>query len=119
MWTRSSLSLAVFLFLTASSFQSDSIPTSERTALLALYESTSGEKWHHSDNWMGPSGTEGSWYGVTVEDGHVTSLILDSNEVHGTIPPDLGELTELRTLSLYGRQHCVLPGWPPVTRMSW
>lgn len=31
-----------------------------------------------------PPGTEGSWYGVTVEDGHVTSLILDSNEVNGT-----------------------------------
>ena len=110
---RSSLSLAVFLLLTANSFQNNFIPGSERTALLALYESTQGEKWHRSDNWMGPPGTEDSWYGVTVEDGHVTSLILNSNEVNGTIPPDLGRLAELRTLSLYGRQYSPVPGWPP------
>ena len=40
------------------------IPETERDALIAIYESTDGEGWDRKDNWLGPPGSEPSWYGV-------------------------------------------------------
>ena len=40
------------------------------------------------------------WYGVTVENEKVTKLELGSNNLNGTIPSQIGNLTSLETLSL-------------------
>ncbi len=41
-----------------------------------------------------------SWHGVTCASGHVTQLSLASNSLTGTIPSDLGDLTNLTYLRL-------------------
>ena len=69
------------------------IPEIERDALVAIYNSTDGEGWYRADDWLGPPGSEPSWYGVTVENGHVTGLDLSSNYLEGTLPPEIGYAT--------------------------
>ena len=40
------------------------------------------------------------WYGVNVENGHVTQLSLEGINLVGTIPSSLGNLTYLQDLDL-------------------
>jgi Leucine-rich repeat (LRR) protein len=80
------------------------IPDQEREALVALYNSTNGGNWHTKISWLGPKGTEGTWYGVTVEKiagtDHVTQISLDENNLSGNIPGELGNLSNLKYLYL-------------------
>lgn len=76
------------------------IPKHECAALLAFYESTGGETWKDQRGWL-VSHTPCSWFGVGCIDGHVTSLAINYNELSGQLPPELVQLSELRTLSLY------------------
>ena len=76
------------------------ISSVERSALIALYNSTDGANWKNNFGWMGAAGTECFWSGVTCSSGSVSSLSLDSNLLTGTIPAELGNLTSLNYLSL-------------------
>lgn len=73
--------------------------------LVALFKSTNGAKWRNNFNWSEsenpPTAAEfDNWYGVTVSNNRVTHLHLGSNSLSGTIPPELGQLSELVFLSL-------------------
>ena len=47
----------------------------------------------------------GEWYGVvTNADGRVSWLNLGANQLSGSIPPELGNLTNLTLLALGGNQ---------------
>jgi Leucine-rich repeat (LRR) protein len=93
-------SLVCFTSLTTHSFAQGLIPDAERSALIALYEATGGANWHSRTNWLGAAGTEDTWYGVKVENGHVIELDLSGNGLVGTIPSSLGDLTQLNRLLL-------------------
>ena len=74
-------------------------------ALVALYKATNGADWRNNFNWSAsespPTAAEfDNWYGVTVSDNRVTHLHLGSNSLSGSIPPELGSLSELVALSL-------------------
>ena len=92
---------------TPSAHASTPVPTPETTdrdALVAFYHATDGDNWTNNDNWLSdaPSGT---WYGVTTDDsGRVIELVLWFNNLSGTIPPELGDLTALTELNLRGNQ---------------
>ncbi|MEO8460425.1 MAG: hypothetical protein ABI451_07845 [Dokdonella sp.] len=64
------------------------IPQSERDVLTALYTSTAGASWNNSSGWNGAAGTECTWYRVTCDgaQSHVTRIVLDSNNLTGTLP---------------------------------
>ena len=69
--------------------------TLERKALMAFYHATDGPNWRWSDNW-GTDAPLDQWYGVSVdENGHVFELWLFENHMSGSIPPELGNLTNL------------------------
>ena len=71
-----------------------------REALIALYNATDGANWRDRTNWLG-SERLWFWHGVTTNaDGFVTELVLDDNNLSGTLPPELGDLTQLRRLVL-------------------
>src|SRR4051794_3281458 len=79
------------------------IPSTERDALVALYQSTNGQGWTDHTNWLGAIGTECDWYGVDCDEqlAHVTELSLYSNNLAGTLPPDLRKLTALQELQVW------------------
>ena len=61
------------------------ISSIERDALIALYNSTDGANWANNTNWLGAPGTEGTWYGVTLDAGgnYVVWLDLRNNQLNG------------------------------------
>lgn len=74
------------------------IPPSERAALIALYNATDGANWTDNTNWL--SGDESSWAGVSTTGCNVTGLFFQNNNLNGSLPVELGDLTELTTLSI-------------------
>ncbi len=75
----------------------------DRAALEALYRATAGDSWDNNDNWMSSDAPIGEWYGVTTDNsGRVIRLDLYSNDLSGSIPAELGNLTNLTLLSLRG-----------------
>lgn len=66
-------------------------------ALVVLYDSTSGAGWWNNSNWL--SGALNTWYGLTVTGGAVTSINLSGNNLIGTLPAEIGNLTSLTNLS--------------------
>lgn len=78
------------------------IPDIERRALVALYQDTNGSNWNTKSNWLGAAGSEDTWYGIHITSGNVTSIDLADNNLVGSIPPELSDLTELKELRLGG-----------------
>ena len=76
------------------------VPKLERDSLIALYTSTAGIDWENSTNWNGPPGTECDWYGVYCSNSSVYYINLSNNQLKGTIPSEIGNLQNLRNLTL-------------------
>ena len=77
---------------------------SDRAALVALYNATDGDNWANNIGWL-TDAPIGRWHGVTTDNnGRVTSLFLDSNQLTGAIPAELGNLSNLAGLDLVGNQ---------------
>ena len=74
----------------------------DRAALMALYEATDGKNWTDSANW-GTDEPFDYWHGVvTDEAGRVAKLDLHINNLSGPMPPELGDVSNLRVLVLEG-----------------
>ncbi|MDE2847552.1 MAG: leucine-rich repeat domain-containing protein [Gemmatimonadota bacterium] len=74
--------------------------STERDALNALYDRTDGTNWTNSTNWTSFTST-GDWFGVTTDaDGKVTKLVLQDNNMSGTLPSLLSDLASLEVLDL-------------------
>ena len=77
-------------------------PRADWVALVALYNATDGLNWDKSDNWLSDQPLS-KWYGVTTNvAGRVTELELYNNNLTGTLPAELGNLTNLTDLNLRG-----------------
>ncbi len=71
------------------------IPLVECEALVALYLATDGSNWSEQTHWLATD-TPCDWHGVQCEEGHIQQLDLKDNSLAGSLPPALGQLTELR-----------------------
>jgi Leucine rich repeat len=75
-------------------------------ALDALYEAAGGKDWPAEFDWSASDPCV--WYGITCENGRVVAISLNfqdrSREGHlkGTLPPEIGDLAFLRSLSIVG-----------------
>ncbi|WP_278010779.1 leucine-rich repeat domain-containing protein [Flavobacterium gyeonganense] len=79
------------------------IPDAEYQALVDFYTVMGGTNWTNKWNVSVNNLHEGAWYGVSIENGHITGLDLNNNYgVSGAIPASIGDLKYLKTLSLYG-----------------
>jgi len=73
---------------------------SERSTLVTFYYRTGGPDWTNNQNWLS-SAPIGDWYGIETDDtGSVKSIVLEDNNLHGEIPPELAALSSLRVLLL-------------------
>ncbi|MGE5340024.1 MAG: leucine-rich repeat domain-containing protein [Candidatus Omnitrophota bacterium] len=106
-----SLPILIFIILSFQSigFLFGAIPAQERAALIALYNSANGGGWTNNTGWKTPPldtdgfampGTEGTWYGVSVENDYVNMIYMFDNHLSGTIPSQIGNFSHLQTLDL-------------------
>lgn len=88
------------------------ISNAERNALIDLYNSTGGDLWTDNSGWKEPPletdgfaayGTEGSWFGVHLDSLETSVIELEyyDNNLQGTIPGTISDLTNLEKLRLY------------------
>lgn len=98
--------LILLAFFTTSTLACVGTNPTQLSALQDLYSSTSGKYWHFAsgtNNWI--VGTDYcSWNGVMCDANcnYVTSLMLPSANMKGTLPSSLGNLIGLQTLDLSG-----------------
>ena len=77
---------------------------SERNALMALYNATNGDQWKTRTGW-GTLQPLNEWYGVTTDaGGHVVELNLNDNQLEGSIPASIVQLSQLSSLNLQNNQ---------------
>ncbi len=87
---------------------------SDRAALVALYNAMAGPNWAINTNWL-TDAPLGEWYGVKVDDeGRVQELHLSA--FYGSIPPEIGDLTNLRSLWIFGSLFSPIP--PEIGRLA-
>ena len=87
----------------------EALPPQElNPALLALYNSTSGDTWYNNTRWF-TNAPLGKWFGLSGgafggSDGPqlVTRIQLPENNLTGEIPPELGNLGFMQALDLSG-----------------
>ncbi len=100
------------------------IPAAERQVLLDLYNSAGGVSWSNTTGnnkpWAGASGTECNWFGVTCTgtpgNERVSALRLNFNNLTGTVPSSLGDLSELTSLNLF--QNALTGPIPPMAGLT-
>ena len=74
----------------------------DRAALLALYEASGGPSWRVRTNWLSDEPL-GDWHGVATDaGGRVTVLSLEENGLTGTLSPEIGNLSRLGQVHLWG-----------------
>lgn len=84
------------------------VPASECEALISLYNSTDGDNWINKAGWLSDT-TVDNWYGVTVNNGHVTELVLQDNDLSAGLPPEINQLANLEILWLINAELSDLP----------
>ncbi|MCL5244286.1 T9SS type B sorting domain-containing protein [Cellulophaga sp. 20_2_10] len=89
------------------------VTPAEKAALLAFYNATGGPNWKSetdadpTNDWDFSGNVTSDWYGVTVTSGNVVSIDMNptrnsnaANNLIGFIPPEIEDLSFLRTLRL-------------------
>ena len=72
----------------------------DREVLIALYKATNGDGWTNNENWCTDKPLR-EWYGIGTDGkSRVVSIILDRNNLIGTLPENIGKMDKLRTLKL-------------------
>ncbi len=89
--------LLPFFFLFVSLVSFSQISEVEKQALIDLYQNTNGDTWNTS---WDLSKDVSTWQGVSIENNQVVGIKMLFNNLDGTIPTTIGNLTNLRVLEL-------------------
>jgi RHS repeat-associated protein len=93
--------------------QTNSVPDNVELAVLRnIYDSLAGAGWTNKTNWpslanwpaSATSGQFGSWQGISVSNGDITSISLAGNNLIGQLPKSINQLTKLKTVFLGSNQ---------------
>ena len=78
--------------------------STDKAALVALYNATDGPNWQNNSNWLSDRPI-GEWSYVSTDgDGRVTRLLPGNNRLSGSIPSELSNLANLESLFLNGNR---------------
>jgi Leucine-rich repeat (LRR) protein len=95
----------IVAFILSAGVARAAVSADEKAALEDFYAFTNGASWTDSTNWLIGDPCDDSWHGVTCNGGTtVWSLYLPSNNLDGSIPPAIGNLTSLTQLELRWNQ---------------
>ena len=79
------------------------IVSQDYEVLADFYNNTHGSNWIKRDGWLSADSTP--WHGITLnERGRVVEINLESNNLSGSLPATIGNLSELQVLNLYDNQ---------------
>lgn len=84
------------------------IPSIECEALIEIYTQLEGQQWLSNDGWLQTT-TPCAWDGVQCAHQHVTALSFHFTGLMGDMPAEIGDLTHLTTLYLWGNGLRSLP----------
>jgi len=74
----------------------------EREILGKFFEATKGNNWKVKDRWMDDNFDVCTWHGIKCQDGStVESIHLGSNQLVGSVPKEIFELPNMKSLWLY------------------
>ena len=78
----------------------------ERYILSVFYYATNIDgQWKNAKDWLNPKLNHCSWYGITCDTkGNVMAMRLTSNNLSGTIPYELGQMSNLRQIDLHSNK---------------
>lgn len=96
-------------------------PLTEREILEWLYRNTDGENWGENAGWL-TDAPLAQWHGVETDAaGRVVGLRLPNNGLTGSLPVELGELSQLRQLDLVanGLSGSIPPELGGLDRLEW
>jgi hypothetical protein len=96
------ISLIVLLCLSKTNYSAAQVNVNDSLALVDLYNSTDGAHWIDNTGWL--TGPVNTWNGVELTGNRVTNLILGDNNLKGTIPSSIGNLTMLTAINMFGNQ---------------
>jgi Leucine-rich repeat (LRR) protein len=95
--------LFLLLFVIFSQNSKAGVIETDSLALVALFDSTVGKIWTNRTNWLS-SEPVSDWYGVTVKGDRVIEISLKNNNLVGTIPTEIANITALMYLNLGNNQ---------------
>lgn len=104
------LVLSTLIILVQVSAALAQIPQTEREALIAIYNGTNGDGWTNNSNWkvaplhtdgFSMPGTECTWMGVGCGVSNVIQLVFNSNNLVGSLPPEIGNLPMVYLVSMH------------------
>lgn len=92
----------------------------EYKVLVDFYYESDGENWFYNDNWLDTiHSTVDNWYGISVKEGHVTSIVMAANNLT-KIPNAITRLPYLRKLVFSsGEFHGEIPNLENCPNLSW
>ncbi len=97
------------------------VPKSDCKALMDLYTSTAGNSWTTKTNWKGSGDatptTICDWFGITCGSSRIASISMASNNIIGTLPTSITNLTGMNTLWLRFNQ--LTGSVPNLSTMTW
>lgn len=79
-------------------------PDPDREVLVNFYNSTNGANWNNNTNWLSDRPLH-EWHGVKTDtEGNVANLGLTDNNLTGSLPPEIGQLDRLLSLTLFNNR---------------
>ncbi len=97
------------------------IPPAECRALVTFYTATNGDQWLVNDGWL-QTPTPCQWLGVSCNnDGHISQIVLEANQLTGSLPSEWDALPHLTWLQLNSNQLTgrIPPALGTLSQLTW